>query len=269
MNSVKNKLWIPGLALILISCATSPTGRKQVVLLGDGQINQLGAQSFEELKKQTPIERDPKINAYVKCITNPITEAARGRSSVDSWEIVVFQDKTPNAFALPGGKIGVHTGLLPIAKNEGQLAAVIGHEVGHVIAKHGNERMSQGTLAQVIMAGADVATGGMTAGTKQAVMAGLGVGAQYGVLLPFSRAQESEADIIGLELMSKAGFDPHQSVELWRNMGAAGGGKPPEWMSTHPSDSTRMAGLSENIPKHVAAYESAKAAGRVPNCQLR
>ncbi|MBC7397193.1 MAG: M48 family metallopeptidase [Bdellovibrionales bacterium] len=270
MKSIKRNLWIPGLTLILIACATSPTGRNQIFLLGEGQVDQMGIQSFEELKQKTPIETDPKINAYVRCITVPITQAARGRTQVDNWEIVVFKDPTPNAFALPGGKIGVHTGILPMAKNDAQLAAVIGHEVGHVIAKHGNERMSQGQIAQIIMAGAGMATGKMSPTAQQATMTALGAGAQFGVLLPFSRAQESEADLIGLDLMSQAGFDPHQSVELWKNMSASNGGKaPPQWASTHPSDSTRMAALEENIPKHVAQYESAKAAGRSPHCVLK
>ena len=159
--------------------------------------------------------------------------------------------------------------MIPVTKNAAQLAAVIGHEVGHVIAKHGNERMSQGEIAQILMAGASVATGKMSPGAQQAAMTALGAGTQFGVLLPFSRAQESEADLIGLDLMSQAGFDPHQSVELWKNMSAASGGKAPaQWMSTHPSDETRMAALEENIPKHIAQYESAKAAGRNPRCVL-
>ena len=118
MNFVKRNLWIPGLALILVSCATSPTGRNQIFLMGDSQVNEMGVQSFDELKQKTPIETDAKINAYVKCIAVPITQAARGRTAVDNWEIVVFRDSTPNAFALPGGKIGVHVAseLQPVAQ---------------------------------------------------------------------------------------------------------------------------------------------------------
>ncbi len=239
------------------------------MLMGDGQMNQMGAQSFEEMKKTTPIEHDPKINAYVKCIAVPITIAARGKTPVDQWEIVVFKDNTPNAFALPGGKIGVHTGILPVTKTDGQLAAVLGHEVGHVIARHGNERVSQSQIAQVGMSVADIFSKDADPTKKNLLMAGLGLGAQFGVLLPFSRAQESEADLIGLDLMSNAGFDPNQSVELWKNMKAASGGNAPaEWMSTHPSDERRMSNLSANIPKYMPQYQAARAAGRAPNCTL-
>lgn len=256
------------LAGLAVACATSPTGRKQLLLQSDANMDSMGAQSFEEIKKQTPIETNPKINAYVKCVAIPITQAARGRTPVDQWEIVVFKDKTANAFALPGGKIGVNTGLLPIAKNDAELATVIGHEVGHVIAKHGNERVTQQESTQVGLAVADFLSGSMDPSKKQLMLAAAGGVAQYGILLPFSRAQESEADLIGLDLMATAGFDPQQSVELWKNMSAGGGKGSSEWMSTHPSDETRMKALADNIPKHLGEYESAHAAGRSPHCVL-
>jgi predicted Zn-dependent protease len=253
----------------VLACATSPLGRKQFLFMGDSQMNTLGSQSFEELKKKTPIERDPKINAYVKCIVSPITQAAQGRLEVPGWEVVVFKDPTANAFALPGGKIGVHTGILPVAKTPDQLAAVLGHEVGHVIARHGNERMSQGELATLVLGVTDLALGKMEQKDKGLLMGALGVGVQFGVLLPFSRTQESEADLIGLDLMAKAGFDPNESVELWKNMMAASGGQaPPEWMSTHPSGSTRISNLKAHIPSHLNDYQSAKTQGRTPVCRM-
>ena len=268
MNFMNKSLLVLSGVVFVSACATSPTGRSQIMLMSDSQMNSMGVQSFEEIKKQTPIETDPKINEYVKCVAIPITEAAKGKTPVDQWEIVVFKDNTANAFALPGGKIGVNTGILPVAKTDAQLATVLGHEVGHVIARHGNERVSQSEGTQLGMAVVDFATGSMSSTKKQLLMAGLGAGAQYGILLPFSRAQESEADLIGLDLMSDAGFDPNQSVELWKNMSAGGGKAPAEWMSTHPSDQTRMKALSDNIPKHLGQYQAARAAGRAPHCVL-
>jgi len=256
-------------ALWITSCATSPTGRKQIMLVSDDTMNQMGIQSFDQIKKQSPIETDPKINAYVKCIAVPITQAAKGRTSVDNWEIVVFKDPTANAFALPGGKIGVNTGILPVAKTDAQLATVLGHEVGHVVSRHGAERTSQGEVSNVVLGGAQIAVGDMSSTDRSLVLGALGAGTQYGVLLPFSRAQESEADLVGLDLMSEAGFDPNQSVELWKNMTIAGGGKEPsEWMSDHPSDANRMQTLQDNIPKHLAQFQAARAAGRNPHCVL-
>jgi predicted Zn-dependent protease len=247
--------------LNFISCTTAPTGRKQLTLMPDSQMNSLGSQSFSEMKSKTPIEKDPKINAYVRCVANAIIEQAQDSTGVHEWEIVVFKENTINAFALPGGKIGVYTGILPVAKTPDQLAAVLGHEVGHVIARHGNERVSQGMLAQGALAIAQ------SKGASTATMAALGLGAQFGVILPFSRAHESEADKIGLELMSNAGFNPREAVELWKNMSAATGGKqPPQWMSTHPSHETRIKDLESSLSWALPIYEKTKS--RRPNCTL-
>lgn len=253
----------------LISCSTSPLGRKQLTLMPDSQMASMGAQSFEDMKKQTPIDTDAKDNAYVKCIAEPLIRVANAQMGDQvpggNWEIVVFQDKTPNAFALPGGKIGVHTGMFPVAKSDAQLAAVIGHEIGHVIAKHGNERVSENLEAQ----GGLMAIGALTQNSGmlgQLLGIGAQAGAQLGFLLPHSRTQESEADLIGLDLMSQAGFDPHQSVELWKNMSAAGGGAPPEFMSTHPSDSRRIQALTDNIPAVLPKYQAAQVSGSRPHC---
>ncbi len=269
---VKNRLYVfwGVMALIgLVACATSPLGRKQIVLLSAGKMDEMGAQSFEELKAKTPIERDAKVNQYVQCVVSPILEASKGRVIVERWEVVVFKDASANAFALPGGKIGVHTGILPVAKTPAQLAAVLGHEVGHVMAQHGNERVSQGQLASILLGATDLAVKDMDDSKKRLLMAGLGVGVQFGALLPFSRTQESEADLIGLELMAKAGFDPSESVELWKNMSAAAGGKSqPEWMSTHPSSESRISNLKSHVPAHVPEYQSVLNQGRAPRCKL-
>ena len=260
------------LALITVACASSPLGRKQLMLQSDSDMNQMGTQSFEEMKQKTPIEKDAAINAYVKCITDPITAALtadqKEKVGVKTWEVVVFKDPTANAFALPGGKIGVHTGIIPVAKTDAQLAAVLGHEVGHVIARHGNERVSQGVIAQGGLVIADVLTGKASPQKKQMIMAAIGAGAQYGVLLPYGRTQESEADLIGLDLMARAGFDPRQSVELWKNMGAAGGKAPPEFMSTHPSGETRMKDLNSHMADSMKKYTAAQQAGLHPHCTV-
>jgi predicted Zn-dependent protease len=255
---------------LIASCATSPLGRKQLILLPDNQMNSLGSQSFQELKAKTPVERDPRINAYVQCIAQGILRAMSDGGQVDArnWEVIVFRDATPNAFALPGGKIGVHTGILPVAKTPDQLAAVMGHEVGHVIARHGNERVSQGQVAAIVMGVSQVALKDMKQQEKALIIAGLGAGVQFGALLPFSRSHESEADLIGLDLMAKAGFNPEESVELWKNMSASAGGSPPEWMSTHPSSDTRIANLKSRIPSVMPAYQSALDARGRPTCHL-
>jgi predicted Zn-dependent protease len=262
------------LATSFWGCATSPTGRKQLTVLPDSMINNLGVQSFSQMKSQAPTDADPATRSYVMCITQPLTATAQ-RLYPDKvpkeWEVVVFKNEEPNAFALPGGKIGVHTGLMNVAKTPGQLAAVIGHEIGHVVARHGNERISQGLLAQGGLIAADLA---LFAGkedspknrmVRQLVIGGLGLGAQLGALLPFSRSHESESDIIGLKIMAQSGFPPEESVELWKNMMSAAGGKgPPEFLSTHPSGDTRIRQLQEKLPEAQQQYA---AAGNKPQCR--
>ncbi len=252
------------LILILFSfvqCNTSPTGRRQITLVDDAEMNEMGAQAFQDMKSKTPIDTRSNTNAYVRCIVQSQLVVTTDTTGVENWEVVVFKDNTPNAFALPGGKIGVYTGMFSVAKNKDQLAAVIGHEIGHVIARHGNERVSQNQLASGSMKVLE------TLG-KPTVAGALGMGAKFGVLLPFSRKHESEADLIGLEIMAKAGFDPRESVKLWQNMSALGSGKPNELLSTHPSDETRMRQLGEAMPKAMALFESAIQSGKKPNCQL-
>ncbi len=245
--------------LLLSACATSPTGRSQLIVIPDAQMDQMGVQAFDQMKQQQPVEADAAWNAYVKCVALPVAAQARADGA---WEVVVFKDETPNAFALPGGKIGVHTGILKVAKNDAQLAAVLGHEVGHVIAKHGSERVSQQVAVQGGLAALNAT--GKASGT---VVGLLGAGAQVGILLPFSRTHESEADVIGLDYMSRAGFDPRESVELWKNMAAASGGKaPPQWLSTHPSNQSRIDNLTAHLPESIAKFNQAQAAGRKPAC---
>ena len=251
-------------ALILgVACATSPTGRKQLILVPEEQMATLGAQAFQEVKSETPVENDAQVNAYVRCVTQPITRLVKG---VKNWEVVVFRSDEVNAFALPGGKIGVYTGLLKVAKSDDQLAAVLGHEVGHVIAKHGAERVSEGIVAQGGLAAIGVLT--RENPNRDKILGLLGVGTQVGVLLPHSRTQESEADSIGLDLMARAGFNPQQAVELWKNMAAASSGQPPEFLSTHPSHGTRIEGLQAGMKSAQSKYQKATKGGKGPECAV-
>ena len=248
------------LLLAISGCATSPTGRNQLLIMSASQMDSMGVQAFQQMREQQPEEKDPAINAYVECIADAITREVKDYDA--AWEVVVFKDDSPNAFALPGGKMGVHTGMLKVAENQDQLASVLGHEVGHVLAQHSNERVSQQQLTNVALTVAGEA--GQLSGPT---MTALGLGAQFGLLLPFSRTQESEADVIGLDLMARAGFDPRASVELWRNMSRHGGSKPPEFLSTHPADSTRIANLQSKMAPALTKYEAVRRQGKRPQCK--
>lgn len=253
-------------AVVLTACETSPLGRRQLQFFPDDQVAEMGVASYQQLKEQQPVDDNPQINSYVSCVALAITEQLDPSDQQD-WEVTVFEDESANAFALPGGKIGVHSGLLRVAETPSQLATVIGHEVAHVLAEHSNERLS---TAYATNAGLQLiqVLAGERMGQQQEIMALLGLGAQVGIILPFSRTQESEADVLGLELMARAGFNPRESVTLWQNMGAAAGaGAPPEFLSTHPSHGTRIENLQAQIPKAMRYYEQAVAAGRRPKCQ--
>lgn len=249
--------------LLLNACATSPTGRKQLKLFPEGQMTQMGIASYGQMKEQTPLSKDKSIIRYVTCVADAIT---RETGSAYQWEVNVFADQAVNAFALPGGKMGVYTGLLQVAITQDQLAAVLGHEVAHVLANHGNERVSVAFAADSGMQLAQVLAGEPTQ-QKAQILGLLGLGAQVGVLLPYGRTQESEADILGLDYMAKAGFDPRQSIVLWENMGKAGGKKPPELLSTHPSNTTRINDLGKRMETAMKLYQQAQANNKQPNCR--
>jgi len=257
---VRGYLTILLLSVLITGCATSPTGRSQLILLSDSELDQMGKQAFTNLKEETPVDSRITTNHYVQCVADAITREVGG-----TWEVVVFKDDAANAFALPGGRIGVYTGLLKVAKNQDQLATVIGHEVAHVQAHHANERVSQSLAVQE---GINVigAIASPQSGAGQSMMGMLGVGAQYGILMPFSRIQESEADMLGLDLMARAGFDPRESIQLWKNMAHSGGGQPPEFLSTHPSNSTRISDLVGRLPHALQLRNQAQQRGRHPDC---
>lgn len=252
------------LLVIVAACATSPLGRKQLLLMPPAQMEQLGVAAFNDLKQQGRVSADARTTTYVSCVAMAVTKELPPKDQ-RNWEVVVFEDESANAFALPGGKIGVNTGLLKVAVDQNQLAAVIGHEIGHVLAEHGNERMSQEMATQT---GAQI-LGAVLGDTneKPLVMAAIGIGVHYGMKLPYSRVHEAEADVIGLELMAKAGFNPQASVQLWRNMSEQSKQQPPEFMSTHPANSTRIEGLSANMDRAMGFYLQARQRGLNPGCQ--
>lgn len=248
-----------------LGCSTSPLGREQLMLVSDSQMDQMGTQAFQQLKSTQPIDQSSTNRSYVQCIVSPLTEAAATQTPVTQWEVVVFKSPDANAFALPGGKIGVYTGILKVAQTDAQLATVLAHELGHVISRHGAERVSQQAGTQLGMA----ALGAIVSNNpnKGILMSLLGVGVQVGVTLPFSRTQESEADLVGLDLMARAGFDPRQSVELWKNMIVASGGSgPPQWLSTHPASENRISTLQSHLPEAIAQFNQAQGAGKAPHC---
>ncbi|MBQ4833229.1 M48 family metallopeptidase [Pseudoalteromonas sp. MMG010] len=253
---------------VLVGCKTSPTGRTQIALYSDSQMSEMGTASFAQMKESQPINTNVKTNAYVNCIADKVIAVLPDEYANQQWEVVVFEDDSANAFALPGGYIGVHTGLLKIATNQDQLATVLGHEVGHVIAEHSNERVSQSSLISTGLQLGSVALEMGDVQYRNEIMQGLGLGAQYGVILPFSRSHESEADTIGLDLMAEAGFNPQESVTLWQNMSAAGSGSTPEFLSTHPAPSNRISSLESQMSKAIQEQSTARANGKNPQCTL-
>lgn len=256
-------------ATVLAACSTTPTGRRVFSLVSGSQMASMGASAYQEIKQQEKISSDSGDNQYAQCIARNIIAVLPAEQRNQDWEVTVFASDQANAFALPGGKIGVYDGLYKVAVNQSQVAAVMGHEVAHVIAEHSAARMSTGVVTQFGMqvVGAFVGGSSMSPAAQQGIMQAMGLGAQFGVVLPFSRGDESEADIIGLDYMAAAGFDPRESVSLWENMAKAGGQAPPEFASTHPSHSTRINDLSARMDKAMARYNKARAAGRKPNCR--
>jgi predicted Zn-dependent protease len=245
------------LVLILAAsgCSTVPiTGRSQfTALVSPDQEMSLGLSSFNELKKGTPISHDAAANALVQKVGHRIAATAGADMPNAQWEFVVFESKEANAFCLPGGKVGVYTGILPITKDEAGLATVIGHEVAHAVARHGAERMSEGLLIQ--LGGQALGTALANSDPRVATLsnAAYGLTTQVGRELPHSRAQESEADHIGLIYLARAGYNPEAAVQFWQRFSAYnqqnGGGNTPAFLRTHPTDETRIKQLQGWLPE--------------------
>jgi len=248
--------------LLAVACVSAPyTHRSQLILVSADQEAKLGAQAYQEVLAKSRIVKSSAIVQPIEAVGQRI-ERAVNRPDYH-WQFTVIDDpKQQNAFALPGGRVAVYTGILPVARSTSGLAVVLGHEIGHVVARHGAERMSQGLVAQ---AGGSV-LGGLLGGGPgaNAVLAAYGLGAQLGVLLPFSRTQESEADHIGLLLMARAGYDPNAALAFWQRMERAGGSEPPEFLATHPSHGTREQQLREWLPEARPYFAAATPAPDEP-----
>jgi predicted Zn-dependent protease len=270
MSAMRPLLLSTAIAMAASACATttSPTGRTQYVgAVSQQQLDQLGAQAFAEIKAKKSQTTDTRQRNYVGCVVNAIVAQLPAQWRSAGWETAVFVDKEPNAFALPGGKVGVYTGIFTVAKNQDQLAAVIAHEIGHVVSRHHEERITRQMGAQGILQLLGALAGSRYGeGAANAAVQGGSILAQTGFLLPGSREQESEADVVGQRLMAQAGFDPRAAVGLWQNMATAGGSRPPEWLSTHPDPQSRLKEMSNRAADLVPAYQQARASGHTPKC---
>ncbi|MEO1594656.1 MAG: M48 family metallopeptidase [Pseudomonadota bacterium] len=234
-------------------------------MVSDADLNAQGRATFEKMRAEVPLVRDRPTIDFVSCVADAIVTQLDGEAATYEWELAIFDQQPVNAFVLPGGKISVYKGLLAITKNDAQLAAVMGHEVAHVTERHPAERMARTKATQV---GVGVLSGivGGTPIAAQSASTALQIGAQLGLLLPFNRGQENEADSVGLLYMARAGFDPRESIKLWQNMQNSKDNEPPEFMSTHPSSDTRIDRLVDMLPAALLEYNKARSNGLRPNC---
>jgi predicted Zn-dependent protease len=274
-NSYSARFILGAIILFAIACATNPlTGRKQLSLVDAGTVNQLSADQYKEVRQTSKILY-PANNAdaamvtrvgtrIAEAITKYYTEKGLNKHLADfKWEYMLIDEPIVNAWCMPGGKIAVYTGLLPVTQTEDALAVVMGHEVAHAIAEHGRERMSQGLAQQLGGVALSVALLNKPAETQSLFMSAYGLGSQAGVMLPFSRSNELEADKLGLIYSSLAGYDPRAAIPLWQRMAQGGGGqKPPEWLSTHPAEESRIKQLEKLMPEALTLYNASKEKGK-------
>lgn len=244
----------------LAACATAPeTGRSQLLLISPAEEAKMGFQAFQQMKKTTPVVKGGAQEKQLQRVGGRIAGVAPVPYA--QWEFVLFKDgDSANAFALPGGKVGVFTGILPITEDEAGLATVVAHEIAHVTARHGAERMSQSVLIQVGGTALSAALGTDGGISRNLAMQAYSIGTTVGVALPYSRTQELEADHLGLLYMARAGYDPRKAIAFWRrfqDFGNKRGGKPPEFLSTHPLDRRRISELERVLPQAIAEYERA------------
>jgi predicted Zn-dependent protease len=267
--STKSKILMvfTGLLLsVLASCSTVPlTGREQLNFIPDSQMNSLSLTEYKDYISSHQLSSDTAQTQMVKNVGARIQKAVEtycaqnnlsDRIAGYKWEFNLVVDSNVNAFAMPGGKVVVNTGIIPVAQNEEGLAVVMGHEISHVIARHGSERMSQGLLVEMGGVALSTAMSNNAAATSELFMKSYGVGTQYGILLPYSRAHETEADHLGLIFMAMAGYNPNAAVDFWQRMAAASkGSKPIEFLSTHPADQTRINNLKKFMPEAMKYYK--------------
>ncbi|MBI5662196.1 MULTISPECIES: M48 family metallopeptidase [Ignavibacterium] len=265
MKRIKIHLSLFLLALLVYYCSTVPiTGRKQLSLIPASEINALSFQQYGEFLKQNKLSEDKEAVAMVKRVGVNIQKAVEAYFTQNNmmnqlqgyqWEFNLVESNEINAWCMPGGKVVVYTGILPLTKDETGLAVVMGHEIAHAIAQHGAERMSQSLLQQLGGMALSVALQNEPETTRNIFLAAYGVGSTVGVMLPFSRTHESEADRLGLIFMAMAGYNPEAAVDFWTRMSQSGGAKMPEWLSTHPSDETRIADIKKHLPEALGYYK--------------
>lgn len=243
---------------------TNEAGRTAHLGLTPQQEETLGLQSYQQVLSESRTVTSGPEYELVRTVAARLAQAT-GKDF--NWQVSVVDSPQVNAFCLPGGKIVVYTGILPIAENAAGLATVMGHEMAHATLRHGSERMFKQKATQTFMTGVQFSLGDMDYEQRRAVMGAIGAGAQYGILLPFGRDHESEADKVGLDYMARAGYDPNEAVSFWERMSKSGGDQPPEFMSTHPSHGTRVARLKELLPGAVEEYRKA-VGGRATSSQL-
>jgi predicted Zn-dependent protease len=253
MNRQKRPWAVAGIVLVVAACAIPFVNETELAIESEKE--------FQKMRANMPVSNDARTRAYINCVARAIVAELDAPYSDTEWEVEVFDQESINAFAMPGGKIGVFTGILKVAENQSQLGAVIGHEVAHVTEQHSLERVNREMTTQAGVIGASAAIG------QPGAYDLISMGAQIGLSLPYGRGQESEADTVGLLYMADAGFDPRESVKLWKNMDRENKSAPPEWFSTHPSSETRIDDLINQLPAALTRYNAARAAGKAPDCR--
>lgn len=252
----------------IIACVQAPvTGRSQFMLISQAQETELGITAFNQILEQEKVSRDPAYNAAAKRVGNRIARVSHNPGY--NWEFKVLEGKDViNAFALPGGKVAFYEGIMEVAQTDAGLATVAAHEIAHVTARHGGERMSTGLLAELGAVGVSAALGGQDPGIRNAVLQAYGVGVTVGGILPFSRKQESEADHIGLIYLARAGYDPREALAFWERMEKASAGRPspPEFLATHPSHGTRSENIRRVLPEAMEIYRQSQ---KAPNNRIK
>ncbi len=264
-NDMSHFLVILFISIVLEACSTVPlTGRRQLDLLPNSTMLSMSFQQYDQFLKENRLSSNAHETEMVNRVGRRIQGAVEKYMADNNlshrldgyqWEFKLVESKEVNAWCMPGGKVVVYTGILPITKDENGLAVVMSHEISHAVAKHGNERMSQGLINELGGVALAVALRDKPQQTQQLFMTAFGVGAQIGVLLPFSRLHESEADHLGLIFMAMAGYDPNGAVTFWERMAHQGGAKPPEFLSTHPADQTRINRIRAELPEALKYYQ--------------
>ena len=269
ISEVAMKRYIASFSLLIaltLTCTTVPiTGRKQLHLIPSSQMMSMSSQQYSEFLKTNKLSSNQEQTQTIKRVGLKIQKAVEkyfaekkmsGQLSGYSWEFNLVESKDVNAWCMPGGKVVFYTGILPLCKNEDGIAVVMGHEIAHAVANHGNERMSQGLLVQFGAVALAEALNNKPALTQALWMSAFGAGAQVGLLLPYSRLHEYEADYLGLIFMASAGYDPNEGVAFWERMSKLGGARPPEFLSTHPSDKVRVEKIKEALPEAMKYYKA-------------